>query len=242
MGNHNNRARLREGDCISIDVDKGTIGGDTYWVEHPDWAGEQHALCFRRIKEANRTYDDERCTQAAGYGTDHAGTGACKFHGGAGITTSLSGNFRHGRGAVQMRKILAERIDDYVENDSEQLFDLTYELAAMRVMMRELIDRFPNPNDEENYERMSSIAMQRIMTMIQATGSLVDKISRIESRNTITAAQVLYLRARMADILVKYIPDPDRREHAIQELAHSMPGGNNDAKAVKASLPAPRSS
>jgi hypothetical protein len=54
---------------------------------------------------------------------------------------------------------------------------------------------------------------------------LVDNISKIESRNAITANQVLYLRATIANILVTWITDPSDRERAVKELTTRMPDG-----------------
>jgi hypothetical protein len=46
----------------------------------------------------------------------------------------------------------------------------------------------------------------------------------VENRNTLTAAQVLYLRATVADIIMKYLPDPFERERAAKEIANRMGG------------------
>ena len=54
--------------------------------------------------------------------------------------------------------------------------------------------------------------------------NLVEKISKIDNRNALTAAQVLYLRATVADLLMKYLPDPQLREKAAKELAVRLGG------------------
>ena len=119
---------------------------------------------------------------------------------------------------------LRRRIDEYIESgDRDSMLDLTYELAALRVLFQELVEHFPDPTDQKY-----TIQVSRAVTMIQATGSLVDKISKIQSRNNITAAQVMYLRAVVADILAKYLTDPDYRERAVKELMARVEGGETD--------------
>jgi hypothetical protein len=105
------------------------------------------------------------------------------------------------------------------------MLDITYELAALRVLFRDLIEAFPEPDD-----KAYTANLNRATAMITATGSLVDKISRIQSRNNITAAQVMYLRVSMADILVKYLPDLKIRELAIADLMARIPGGEGDTE------------
>ena len=85
------------------------------------------------------------------------------------------------------------------------------------MMFNDLVDIFPEPGDEEYH-----FFVGRSLALVQTIGQMVDKISQIESRNTITASQVLYLRARIADLLVKWIPDPDDRDRAI--IIRSPPG------------------
>ena len=130
----------------------------------------------------------------------------------------------NGKKAPASRNELRRRIDAYIESgDRDSMLDLTYELGALRVLFRELVDYFPEP-DDKSY----TIQVNRAVTMIQATGSLVDKISKIQSRNNITTAQVMYLRAVVADILAKYLTDPDYRERAVKELMARVEGGETD--------------
>lgn len=224
---------IRSSDVLTHEVDAGTLGGDTHWIETTKWQGELHAVCFRPVRN-KETGAGGRCSNVAGYGTDHVGTGACKFHGG---DTLKNVAISHGQYAYKTRMALKDRIDAYVDGpDSKKLYDLTYELAAMRVLFQQTINQFPEEGSED-YERNFGISARRAMEMIQATGSLVDKISRIESRNALTAAQVLYLRTRLADILVRYIKDPELRQRAIEDLALAIPGGVNDTDHQVKALP-----
>lgn len=218
---------VRLSEILHKTVEKGTLGGDTFWIEHPDWQGEERALCLRKVSRRNMKRNhlppDSRCAREAGWGTWHIGEGACKTHGGSDKRTDPS-RIKNGKRAPASRNELKRRIDAYIEDgDRDTMLDLTYELGALRVLFEELIAYFPDPTDEKY-----TIQVNRAVTMIQATGSLVDKISKIQSRNNITAAQVMYLRAVVADILAKYLTDPDYRERAVKELMARVEGGETD--------------
>lgn len=189
--------------------EKNTLGGTTY---HVTLKGDSNprTLCFRKLHGKL-----ERCTHPAGYNTDHLGTGACHLHGGANIPT----NIVTGAGAVKTKMRLQTKIDAYLEKDKSQLMDLSYQLAATRAIFDEFITRFPDPNDDTY-----GIGLHRFQGIVGTLSSLVEKISKIENRNTLTTAQVLYLRATVADLLMKYIPDPEIRERAAKELAVRLGG------------------
>ena len=217
---------VRKSEVLHITTEKKTLGGDTYWIEHPNWPGEERALCFRKLKAASRKRNelppDSRCAREAGWGTYHLGEGACRTHGGS--VNRVGKNMTNGRQAKATRSHLKIKIDDYLESgDRTKMLDLTFELASLRVLLRELIDRFPDPED-----KTYTAQVNRTVTMVQATGNLVDKMSRIESRNSITVAQVMYLRAAVADILAKYVTDIPTRERAVKELMSRVQGGESD--------------
>ena len=197
-------------DAKVVGVDKDTPGGATYHIKLPG-ENKPRILCFRGLKNN----PSMRCTQAAGYGTSHVGTGACKLHGGADKRPTIT----TGRQAVQTKLRLKEKIDGYMGKSREELLDLSEQLAATKAIFDEFIVAFPNTEADEY-----GLWFGRFNALISTMGILVDKVSRIEARNTLTAAQVLYLRATMVDILMKYLPDPDVRERVVKEIASRMGG------------------
>lgn len=205
----------------NIRTQTNTPGGDTYFIVLPGERVER-ALCFRRKKKEPL----QRCTNPAGYGTWHDGTGACKFHGGS---ASIHPNVQTGRFAVVTKTRLADQINQYLMMDRAKLLDLTHELAAMRVIFDEFLNTFPDTNDQDY-----GVALNRCVNIIGTLGSLAEKMSRIETRNTLTAAQVLYLRATVADILMRYLTDPADREKAAKELAARL-GGDVEVNDMKPS-------
>ena len=201
---------ITEAQCELIEYEEGTPGGTTYYITAN--GSKEYALCFRQLPGRDKGI---RCANPAGKGTWHVGTGACRKHGGnAGRKPTT------GRNAHRARQRLKDQIDDYVEKDRDELLSLDRQLAALKILFEEFVERFPEPGSDK-----FSIELTRMTQMIQACGALVEKISRIETRNAITVAQVLYLRATIADILLKYVPD-DERERAVGELLQRLGGGN----------------
>ncbi len=203
---------LQKSDCKKIEEETGTVGGTTY---HIILKGQSisHPVCFRRIKKSTIPY--ARCSNIAGFKTDHVGTGACAYHGGAskphGIVTGAN---------ARVTKIrLQDQINEYLQMDRDKLMDLSFQLAATRAIFDEFIVRFPDP-DDDNY----GINLHRFQGIVGTLSTIVEKISKIDNRNTLTTAQVLYLRATVADILMKYLKDPEVRERAARELAARMGG------------------
>ena len=193
-----------------VSVDEGTVGGDTYCIKIP---GEREQdLCFRRIHNQKGM----RCTNVAGYKTNHVGTGACSFHGG---NSTKNPNFTTGRHAKSTRKRLDAQIQHYLGKDRGELLDMTYHLAATRAIFDEFLMDFPDPKSDEY-----GLWFGRFQGIIGTLGTLVEKITKVDARNSLTAAQVLYIRACMVDIFMKYIPEVEMRERAIRDLANRMGG------------------
>lgn len=225
---------ITKDECAEIQKEVGTIGGDTYRIRK---FGEDEfkPLCFRlsQTKGRKRVADDQgrllRCANTAGYGTNHSGTGSCSSHGPSDSNTEniISSAIKHGRNAVITKNKLADKIDKYLAKDKAELRNLSYELSATRVIFKEFMDVFPNADDDT-----FGIDLQRMTSLVGTIGTLVDKISRIETRNALTLSQIMYFRAVVADILFKYIKDPTISEMAAAELVQRV-GGNQEYPVVK---------
>jgi len=192
---------------------KDTTGGSTYFAVLRD-KGKARPTCLRKIHNKDGYY----CERWAGQGTDHVGTGACSKHGGLNDRTAVT-RIKTGANAVSTRNRLAADVNSYLGKDRKDLLDLTKEFATLRAVLDEYMDWFPDPTSDNYY-----FAIDRLQSVVGTLGNLVDKMSKIESRNTLTTAQVLYLRATIVDLFLKYIKDPDERERAVRELATRMGG------------------
>jgi len=204
---------LTSSDFQIVKKKKDTPGGTTYYVIlHGE--GRAHPTCLRKIHKKEGYY----CGQPAGKGTDHVGYGACSKHGGLNNVTAIK-QIRTGKNAVSTRNRLAADIQMYLDKDRSDLLDLTKEFATLRAVLDEFMDFFPDPTSDGYHN-----AMWRLESIVNTLGTLVDKMSRIENRNTLTVAQVMYLRATIVDIFMKYMTDPDMRDRAVKELASRMGG------------------
>lgn len=52
--------------------------------------------------------------------------------------------------------------------------------------------------------------------------STTERISRILNSTALTAAEVQYLQARLADIITRYIDDADKRQRFLEELRRTV--------------------
>jgi len=196
----------------------GTAGGATYFVLMPG-TDRETALCLRPIKGRGHTGD--LCMEIAGDNTWHQGTGACIKHDTAVDATAPKKEREHSYG-----NRLKTAINEYLTKDKTSLMDLTKELAATRAIMDYMLENF-DPDDVENFK--FDVWLRHFTGTIGALSNLVERISRVDNRNALTAAEVLFIKATMVDLFMKYIPDPTAREQAAKELASRI-GGDVDAK------------
>jgi hypothetical protein len=123
------------------------------------------------------------------------------------------------------KQSLKEDIKKYLDQDRAQLLDMTEELAAAKAILHRIIDDYPL----YDVEPLFGTFLKRFNESVTSLSNLADKMSRIESRTALTSAEVLYIRATMVDLFMKYITDPNVREGAVKELAARM-GGDVEAQ------------
>lgn len=152
------------------------------------------------------TRGGKSCTRPAGWGTSHPTEGRCKLHGGA----SNGRPVEHGRYSVAHRASLADKYEQFLSDPNPG--DLTDELALLRTLLQNYLDRFKEGVTFEPGH------IDRIYGMIEGIGRLVERIARILNQTALTQAEVQYLQARLSDLIVKYIDDDSRREQFISEL------------------------
>lgn len=132
------------------------------------------------------------CELPAGWGTDHAGEGRCKHHGGSGGRPPT-----HGLYSKTAREGLAAKIREAREHDTQELRD---EIAVLRA----LLDKYL-----ESVEAVDEDVVADVTRLADAVRRGADTLSKIDARTALTARHVEYLQARIADILTKYVPDED---------------------------------
>ena len=125
-----------------------------------------------------------------GAGSPHAGR-----PGGAPITT--------GRYSLAHRKSLEEKAQAFA-NDP-QPGNLAGELALMRALLQEYLDRFPDD------QRLPYDDIARIFEMAAEISRLVERIAKIIAATSLTQSDIKHLQERFTLALLTYIPDADTR-------------------------------
>jgi hypothetical protein len=165
-------------------------------------------LCEAKTRQTGRP-----CSRPAGWGTDHPGRGKCKLHGGASSGRPLI----HGRYSLAHRKSLRAKMDHLLSDPTPG--DLSEELALTRALLQDYLDRVLQ-DDELSAENIS--VCQSLLRDIRV---IVDTMNRIYERSSLTAAEVQYLTARIADLAVKFVPDDMKRAAFFVELEAAVGGG-----------------
>jgi hypothetical protein len=171
----------------------------------------------RPLCDANlRLRPGETCSQPAGWGTDHVGTGRCRFHGGATPRGADSPHFVHGGYSGYIQDQIAEKVRVFENADP---FDLTHELALTRALLADFISRIETP--------YAASALETISLLVDRIRKIVESINRIKNDSALTAAEITYLAARSAEVVTRYIDDPVRQKAFIQELFGGIAGANS---------------
>lgn len=141
---------------------------------------------------------DGTCTQAAGWGTSHPGTGRCKLHGGSTPTQTIAAE--RAQAETEARRLLAELDTPAVGDPLSALLTLAGQVTAWQQATAELVNRLNSVRYESArggeqlraevalYER----AMDRAATVLAAVARLniEERLARVTERqaDTVVAA------------------------------------------------------
>jgi hypothetical protein len=157
---------------------------------------------------AKKRSDGTPCKRPAGWGTDHAGTGRCKLHGGSSLKGVDNPNYKHGKYAEYLNETTRERIEAFDAHDPLALVD---ELNIQRALLADYLGRFKELNATAGDINM-------LMAWAAEIGRMVERIVKIRNDSALTAAEVKLLKARLLDVVPKYIDDPDKQRQFIIDL------------------------
>lgn len=138
--------------------------------------------------------------------------GRCRMHGGKSTGQPVT----IGRYSLSHRKALADKAQAFLNDPTPA--DLSGELALMRALLQEYLDRYGDGT------HLPVLEIERIFGMIEAISRLVERIAKILTSTALTAAEVQYLQVRIADLLTKYVTDDDKRQQFLDELSQSIGG------------------
>jgi len=143
-------------------------------------------------------------------GPEHAGEGYCKkrtsggrcrFHG-----RDAGRPAKHGRYAAERSESLQKKIETYREDGTPA--DMWEELALLRAVLQEWLA------DMETVTEDNVGVLLNLQDSIRRT---LDTINKIQTRTALTAAEVDFLQARIADLFRRYVPEDDRAD-ALDDL------------------------
>lgn len=145
----------------------------------------------------------------------HAVTGysVCQVHGAGSVKKGRAGGapVTVGRYSLKHRASLAAKQAEFLADPSPG--DLTDELALMRALLQDYLERYADGTSLPAQE------IDRIFGMIREISQLVERIAKILTSTALTQAEVQYLQARIADLLNRYVTDPDERQSFLAELS-----------------------
>lgn len=132
--------------------------------------------------------------------------GRCSKHGGK----STGPPPIHGRYSLIHQQVLAEKVQHFLDDPAPG--DLTAELALLRALLDDYVGRFGEGIP------MRAEDVQFIASLIREVGAMVERVARILNQTALTAAEVRFLTARVADLVVRYVEDPDAQRRFLDEL------------------------
>lgn len=159
-----------------------------------------------------------RCSQFAGFRTDHVGTGRCYIHGGAKVGQRISTRITHGRTAIAIKAQVTTLISKYMADPEPT--DLTRELAKARAILESTMAILVERGDMDEWVAKAPQLNQSIDTI----GRLANRMSTIEQRYALNAGQVAYIRAVLVDTINTYIDDPIARQRAAENIMVKLGG------------------
>jgi hypothetical protein len=151
-----------------------------------------------------------------------AGATRCRMHGAKAGRPPV-----HGRYSLAHRAGLAEKAARFLEDPAPG--DLTGELALVRALLQDYLDRLGGDHQDLGAEQI-----QAVFGMVEQIGRTVERISRMLNATALTQADVQYLQASLADLVVRYIDDPDKRRQFLDELRTAVGPGRLAVGAARA--------
>ena len=151
------------------------------------------------------------CGKVAGYGTDHLGSGNCKFHGGRNV-------IKHGRYSTMKREALRELIAQH-EADPDPL-NIFPELAAARALFQDYIERYDAWAAaliawHESFESgkgtpkpVQILDIADAYRILSEVTKIAERIERVRAANAISRADLLRTMQEMGRVVERHVTDP----------------------------------
>lgn len=138
-----------------------------------------------------------------------SGSTKCRLHGGKSLRGVESPSFKGGRYSKYAPATMQEKIS---ELDDYPLLDLVDELQTQRALLSQHMARHPDGVP------MSENTISTMMSWLNSIGAMVERIMKIRNDTALTGAEIAHLKARTAELVVRYIDDPEKRRAFVIEL------------------------
>lgn len=137
----------------------------------------------------------ERCTQAAGWGTDHPGVGRCKLHGGA-------SPIKHGRYSSIVRPDLRAIIDQLEEEDKKTA-NIEEDIRLCRAMLIREMQKADGEGDDAPFDFKFAIeTLERLSRMSKRHHEMQDQKS-------VSLETLVYIKSQMGLVVAEHVKDAD---------------------------------
>lgn len=164
---------------------------------------------------AQKSQGEGVCTRPAGWGTDHAGEGRCKLHGG-------SNPIKTGRYSTINRPRIKELIEGF-EADPNPL-DMTPELAACRALFQDYIERYDEhvaalltwhasyDGDKPSIKPRQILDVADAYKILAEITRMVKRIEDVKAGSAISRADFYRVMTEMGRAVDLAVEDADMRE------------------------------
>lgn len=149
----------------------------------------------------------ERCKNPAVTGYD-----VCRLHGGKTPRGLDSPNYKTGLYSKWLPAAINDKAQAFLEADP---LELVSEMALLRALLAEYVGRFeditPTARD-----------IELLADLAERVGKFGERIGKMRNDTALTGAELTYLAARVADIVVKYIDDPNKQRAFVSEFLSTL--------------------
>lgn len=135
--------------------------------------------------------------------------GRCRMHGGKSLGGVDSPTFKHGR----YSRYLPEHIQAKAQSfDDADALNLLPELQVQRALFADYISRF------QVGVPLSANDIALMMDWSAEIGRTVERVVKMRNDTALTGAELKFIAARIADVVAKFIDEPDEQRRFVSAL------------------------
>jgi hypothetical protein len=169
-----------------------------------------------------KTRSGSPCQKGAGWGTDHAGEGRCKLHGGA-------SPIRSGRYSVITRDSIRDLVEHF-ESDESPL-DVLPELAHVRALLSDFINRYEEivdalmawnaaeyreAQDQKRKPRPQRLpSLEDAILFLRTAAKIAQDEKKLQLENAVSRKDLLRIFTEQRRVLENEIQDPGLRQRIL---------------------------